>query len=400
VGDYQSVASGLVRSGPGSPPTTIVSDDKKSIDYKGHGLSIPVWQTALQDLGRALQEALDSFCYNRDFGLHIPDVVPDDWTETARGYGWVHNADFLEDPDALLKTLMVDPKLQLAFLRRTADGDVLEFNHGALWQIMDKCAKINRLLALLAFFTPGQTPRITEFGAHKHTNSTRTVFRSQKDVWLVTRRKKSETLTQKETFLPIKCHPLLSECLEKYLLLIRPVEMQLALQLRGEEAYLLYSEYLWMTNCRRTTPKEMYKFIRQFLKDNCNFSGGVQEYRQVAVEIARIYLGPRAGVDPNELDPVANQRGHSANVARRYYAVEANHLPGMSSDLLKEYGSASEAWWGVTGFNCGSPPSLPLQEAGTDKNAKLNESQLRALMACPQLLILLVSLVYRLLTRS
>jgi hypothetical protein len=391
VDDYQSAASGLARSGPGSPPTTIVSDDKKSIDYKGHELSIPVWQTALQKLGHTLQETLDSFCYNTDFGLRIPDVVPDDWTETTRGYGWVHNADFLEDPDAFLKALMVDPKLQLASLRTTEDGDVLEFNHGALWQIMDKCAKINCLLALLAFFTPGQTPKITEFGAHKHTNYTR-----------VTRRTKSETLTQKETFLPMKCHPLLSECLEKYLLLIRPVEMQLALQLRGEEAYLLYSEYLWMTNCRRTTPKEMYKFIRKFLKDDCNFSGGVQEYRQIAVEIARVYLGPRANVDPNELDPVANQRGHSANVARRYYAVEANHLPGMSSDLLKEYGRASEGWWGVTGFKPGSPPSLPLQQAGVDENAssKLNESQLRALMACPQLLVLLISLVYRLLTRS
>jgi hypothetical protein len=282
----------------------------------------------------------------------------------------------LEDPDALLKTLMIDPKLQLASLRTTADGDVLEFNNGALWQIMDKCTKINCLLALLAFFTPSQTPRITEFGAHKHTNSTRprTVFRSQKDIWLVTRRKKSETLTQKETFLPMKCHPLLSECLEKYLLLIRPVEMQLALQLRGEDAYLLYSEYLWMTNCRRTTPKEMYKFIRKFLKDECNFSGGVQEYRQIAVEIARVYLGPRAEVDSRaELDPVANPMFGSANV------FEANHLSGMSSDLLKEYGRASEAWWGVAGFNRGGPPSLPLQQAGADKNAgssKLNESQL------------------------
>jgi hypothetical protein len=78
VDDYQNVASSLVISGPGSPPTTIVNDDDKSIDYKGHKLSIPVWQAALQELGRALQEALDSFCYNTDFGLHIPDAVPDD----------------------------------------------------------------------------------------------------------------------------------------------------------------------------------------------------------------------------------------------------------------------------------------------------------------------------------
>jgi len=94
----------------------------------------------------------------------------------------------LEDPDALLKALMADPKLQLAFLRMTKDEEVLEFNHGALWQIMDECTKINRLLALLAFFTASQTPRITKFGAHKHTNSTHpcTVFQSWEDMWFVT----------------------------------------------------------------------------------------------------------------------------------------------------------------------------------------------------------------------
>ncbi len=90
--DYQSVASGLTRSGPGSPPTTIVSDDGKSIDYKGHELSIPVWQIALQKLGHTLQETLDSFCYNTDFSLCIPDVVPDNWTEMTCSYGWMHNA--------------------------------------------------------------------------------------------------------------------------------------------------------------------------------------------------------------------------------------------------------------------------------------------------------------------
>ncbi len=119
------------------------------------------------------------------------------------------------------------------------------------------------------------------------------------------------------------------------------------------------------------------------------------------MEIARVYLGPRAEVDPNKLDPVASQRGHSNNVARRYYAIEANHLLGMSSDLLKQYGQASEAWWGLTGFKRGSPPSLPLQQASADENAnsKLNEPQLQALMACPQLLVLLIALVYKLLTR-
>ena len=274
------VATGLARSGPNSPPTTIVHEGGKLIDYKGHCLSVPVWQTALQGLSRTLKEAIDAFCYRTDFGLHIPDSVPDDWTETKRGYSWIHDANFSPNLDALLQAKMADPKLQLASLGNTEDGDVLDFNAGAMWQILDDCARINRDLALFAFFTAGQTPRITEFIPHKHTNSNRprTIFRSQKDLWLVTRRLKTETLTKKETFLPMKCHPCLAECLEKYLLLIRPLEMQLALQLKGQEAYLLYSEYLWMTKCERTTPKQMYRFIHDFLRDSCKTSAGVQEY--------------------------------------------------------------------------------------------------------------------------
>ncbi len=74
----------------------------------------------------------------------------------------------------------------------------------------------------------------------------------------------------------MKCHPCLKECLEKYLLLICPLEMQLALQLRGQEAYLHYSEYLWINKCKRTTPKQMYEFIRDFLRDSCKTSAGMR----------------------------------------------------------------------------------------------------------------------------
>ena len=116
VDDYQTVATGLAKSGPNSPPTTIVHDGGKLIDYKGHRLSVPVWQAALQEFSRTLKERIDAFCYKTDFGLRIPDSVPDDWTETKRGYSWIHNAEFSPNPDALLRAKMADPKLQLASL--------------------------------------------------------------------------------------------------------------------------------------------------------------------------------------------------------------------------------------------------------------------------------------------
>ena len=157
-----------------------------------------------------------------------------------------------------------------------------------------------------------------------------------------------------------------------------------------------------MTKCERTTPKQMYGFIRNFLRDSCETSAGVREYRQIAVEIARIHLGPRVQVSSDELlDIVARQRGHSPEVSRRYYAVEVDHLPGMSSDLLEQFGKASEAWWEVTSLSKQRRlPLLRLSEIG-GKNVDLSyiEQQLRDLMS-PQLIILFLSLVIQVLTRG
>jgi hypothetical protein len=55
---------------------------------------------------------------------------------------------------------------------------------------------------------------------------------------------------------------------------------------------------------------------------------------------------------------LAQQRGHSAKTAQNVYAVEADHLPTMSSDVLLHFGKMSELWWGLAGV--GPDKELPV----------------------------------------
>ena len=92
------------------------------------------------------------------------------------------------------------------------------------------------------------------------------MFREGKSLWLATWRIKSETLVGKETFLPMKCHPELTRILERYLLIIRPVEAEMVKIVRGEMQYHIYREYLWTKGGERVTPALDATFLYQYLR--------------------------------------------------------------------------------------------------------------------------------------
>jgi hypothetical protein len=299
----------------------------------------------------------------------IPEDVADDWTNDTRGYGWTQNTDFLKDKRQLLKVMLADPDLKLA----RVDNGKLEFNTARVWDYSHKCDALLEKLLLFVYLTPGQTPRIAELIDAKLLNSTRprNIFRDRDGIWFVTRRVKTETQTRKETFIPIKCHPLLTKFLETYLLLVRPVLAELMHFLKGEEAYHIYSEYMWVAKGGRMTADDAYPMVKNFMADYCDVRAGSHDYRQIAVEIGRVFLGSGFEVDQEQLDLVASQANHSAKMAQFKYAAEIGHLPSMSSDLLLRYGRISEAWWEVTGFKPNTPPMLPHRWRALNRMAAL-----------------------------
>jgi hypothetical protein len=328
------------------------------ISFKEHTLDIDLWRTALAGLAEKVSQQLDELCYHEDFGMRLPEKIPDDWTNTDRGYSWLENADFTSDPLALLNRMIKDDSLQLA----SVNGDnKLEMRSASMWNFLGRSAEVNRGLALLCFFINGQNTRISEFVEHKHRNSTRPRTMMYDDhsqsIWLVTRRTKN----LQETFIPLKCSPVVTGLLAKYFLVVRPVEAHIAFHVRGKEARALYREYMWVQNCELMQKSTMYNMVPEFFERTVDDRIGIHDYRQIAVEISRIFLGSELEMDQEAIDLVAAQRGHTEATARFKYASEAGHLPRLSSELLLRFGKISEKWWHVTGFKPGAAPLPPLR---------------------------------------
>jgi len=210
-------------------PTTRTSDDGMLITYKEVTLDIRSWRNGIKSLITKATQTIDRICYNRDFGLKHPKHTRDDWSSITRGYSGFKVEPYLPHQLALLDAMLHDKDLGLAQLspnKKSIKADLY-----VVQKIMSDFTLINIMLALLVFFLCGQPSRTTEFINAKYTNSNRprcVFLDDQGTVWIVVRRVKYEGIVRREVFLPKKCPPVLSNLLKRYLLIIRPVEKELA----------------------------------------------------------------------------------------------------------------------------------------------------------------------------
>jgi hypothetical protein len=372
--DYSRIATAIAMN-TSSPPAMRVSECGMFNEYGELMWSVFHWRQGLRWLADRIHEKMGELTFHQDFGLNIPNNTGDDWANEDRGYSWTERHAFLPDKRLLLAAMLANPELKLA---KIDDAGQLIFDHAAIWTFLHRCDALNEMIALLAFFTAGQTPRVSEFIDHKHANSTRprTLFRDGKSLWLATRRVKSESLAGKETFLPMKCHPELTGILERYLLIIRPVEAEMVKIVRGEKQYHVYKEYLWTKGGERTTPDQMRASILKFNTDYCGVAAGTRDYRQICVQMRRTFLGSEFEIKQEEMDALSYQAGHSPTMARLKYAPEVGQVACMSSDLLLRFGRMSEAWWEHAGFKPGRPPLLSLRARQEHREAALEAAEL------------------------
>jgi Superfamily II DNA helicase len=280
--------------------------------------------------------------------------------QQRRGYSWLDNGSFVKER-VLLQILLNDKETELC----TKGIGGLIFNTGKMMNILESTSKINMALAILCHCLPGQPSRISEFVEHKIRNSTRprTFFRLHGSDWLVTRRVKYENLIRLDVFIPSKLPPELQALLDFYLLVVRPLEIDLARQLWGMDVAVLYHEYLWLQYEKRMSENQFSRCFGLVSQELFRCDLTPRPYRQIVVEIARIYLGSEYEIyleDQEEDDALAEQAGHSIRQRRGTYAQEIGLLPEISSDLLLRFGHVSEWWWRLTGFLPDASPLLPL----------------------------------------
>lgn len=166
---------------------------------------------------------------------------------------------------------------------------------------------------------------------------------------------------EKETFIPMKCHPELTMLLEHYLLIIHPVEAELVKVVRSTKHYHTFTEFLWTKDYEPLSPEAMRKTILLFTTKYFGVSIGPQKYHQICVEIGRVFLSSEFEIREEDMDALASQAGHSIDMTRLRYVPEVGKIPSMSSNLLGHFGRVFEAWWQVAGFRPEYPPMLPLR---------------------------------------
>ncbi len=346
---YNSYLTHLVYNTP-SAPITKISNDCQKIYYKTSCLNIPIFLSGLEHFYQCIQTLFKELWRNHPFQYSIPEDFVDDWTNDTRGFSWTTDPAHPNAPHPfakahqLMEILLNDPHLKL-FTR--GSNNTLIPNPAAIHTILELCQKINLMLAIYTYLTAGASPRASESVEFKLINGTRdrNVFYHNGDIWLVTRRVKSEGQKGHEDFIPFKCHPRLSELLKRYILGVRPLERQLARLVWGEEVGQIYDTQLWIHNKQVMKSEYLSNSLGSMMETFCQVQDcKVRAWRQLSVAMGRMYLGNTFEVDLEEGSILAAQRSHSIQVERVHYAPEEGHLPSLSSDTLLQYGLASEAW--------------------------------------------------------
>jgi hypothetical protein len=359
ITEYQRFASALAYANA-SPPTTTLSADAKTVTYKDKTLHLDDWVFGLRRAYDDSVSLVKHLCRNKDFPLDLQDDIVDNMSDTSHGYSWLDSVKSI-DSMVLMKHLMENTEGDVPC--KLGRDETLIWD--AAWQIswMRKASELNQLLANLHHTVPGQPSRIAELCDFRLRNGLRgrNIFYNHGDIWLITRRVKSETLVQHEEFIPVKLPPELCQLFKIYLLIIRPVEIDFARRLWGKEIATLYHDYLYVMNGARLLEERFYVQFKLWAERYFKCNLGVRGYRQSVIVIARAYLGTEYELElEEEDDALIKQRGHGAMADRRCYGVQSAYLTTLSSDLMFRFGHMSEWWWRLTQFAPGKAPLLPL----------------------------------------
>ncbi|KAG6875527.1 hypothetical protein C0992_003478, partial [Termitomyces sp. T32_za158] len=358
--EYQRFVSALVFN-QSAAPSTDISPDASRVSYRDKTLVLSNWKIGLRRMYDECVSIITELCGGTVPTIHIPEDFIDDMSNMAYGFSWVESLARFNDPYTLLQQLMLDASLNLCAV--DSDGN-LSWNAHIQIAFMKKTARLNELLAMLHHTVPGQPSRIAELCDFRIRNGLRgrNIFISHGADWFVTRRVKSETLVQREVFIPVKLPSELSTIFHQYLLFIRPVEIVFARNLWEQKVSDLYSEYLYLGLGSRLLEDVFYVTFKRLTEDFFNVRIGVRGYRQMIVVVARTYLGSEyeLDVEEEESDSLIEQRNHGVSADRRCYGIQSQYLHTISMDLMFRFGRISEYWWRLTGFAPGQPPLLPL----------------------------------------
>ena len=352
VRSHQHYASAIAYN-ESSAPCITWSPDMGKIDCQGRTLELFRLREGIRQLWLKVKGCMDDLCGH--IPTNIPEDLTEDFTDKRIGASWVDPTKFTEGVKLpLLKTLLEHPTHPIGSL--DAFG-TLQWFIGNLIHFQRIFNELNALLSVLCFIVPAPSPRGTEFMDTRicNTQISRNVFKNF-GTWIFHQVVKTTTILDRLAWVPILCPPELGNLLDRYILLVRPVEAIVTHLLQGPQSHALYKEFLWVQRGSRVTSSEFSDLLKKITRDYMSCDLSLQPWRHIAVALSREWV-PRQSDDNHVGDLLSN---HSTAQAQRTYAREMTQLPNLTSDLLFESRYACEAWWSMLGF-AGRQVTLPIR---------------------------------------
>jgi hypothetical protein len=143
---------------------------------------------------------------------------------------------------------------------------------------------------------------------------------------------------------------------EEYLINLRPLEEILAYILWGNDARLLYREFLFVRMGQRIDERRWYKRFPTLFKEHYGVDFTVKEYREFAIAVMREFIPPefRVSSDSNAVGDLAAQ--HHSTTARRIYSGIQGGLPYLTTDAFYQFNQFCHKWHVISGFGEGIIP--------------------------------------------
>ncbi|KAJ3476007.1 hypothetical protein NLI96_g11455 [Meripilus lineatus] len=240
IRDHQHLASSISFN-EAMDPTVVWNPDMSLLDCLGFTLSIAGFRGGIQEMLASLRRRIEALCGS--IPTNVSKDLTEDFSDRSIGLSWMHPTNFTGGaPLPLLKHLL---EIAENCPAEVDSFGILHWNPANVAYYRRLFDQINLELSILCFILPAPSPRGTEFMDTRIRNDqiSRNVYKSF-GTWFIYRVVKMTNIMGSLAWIPTLLPSVLSELLDRYLLLIRPVEIIFTEILSGPASRALY-EHIW-----------------------------------------------------------------------------------------------------------------------------------------------------------
>ena len=348
IRDHQHLASSISFN-EAMDPTVVWNPDMSLLDCLGFTLSIAGFRGGIQEMLASLRRRIEALCGS--IPTNVSKDLTEDFSDRSIGLSWMHPTNFTGGaPLPLLKHLL---EIAENCPAEVDSFGILHWNPANVAYYRRLFDQINLELSILCFILPAPSPRGTEFMDTRIRNDqiSRNVYKSF-GTWFIYRVVKMTNIMGSLAWIPTLLPSVLSELLDRYLLLIRPVEIIFTEILSGPASRALYEQFLWVQDGKRIDSPRFSQQLADMTEQYMGCRASIRILRHMTISIMREFT-----YTPTETNYIGDLvSNHSSHQAQKTYAREKGQLPFLTTDLLLKSRKFCQTWHDTLGVGENSPP--------------------------------------------